>query len=155
MTDIAIQRLGTTDVDLAEQLCRAFTLFQRDEGIAELPVPPVAHLRRLLEKENFHALVAVQDGMVVGGLTAYELTMFPQQATELFVYDVAVEASYRRQGVGTALITYVRQLCRTRGIACFYVAALAEEADAVRFYEATGLQRDNVVWFTQEFDDIS
>lgn len=50
------------------------------------------------------------EGDVVGGLVAYELAKFEQERSEVYIYDLAVLASHRRQGVATALIAELKSL---------------------------------------------
>ena len=109
-------------------------------------------LTRLLARPDFHVVAALRESEVIGGLTAYELVMYKEAATELFIYEVGVEESQRRQGIGRALIEWARELCRSRRLSALYIPAFAHDARAVAFYEATGLTREDVAWFVQEFD---
>lgn len=152
MTDISIQKLNSENLESAKQLCQVFGLFQREAGVAEPPLPSETHLLELLKRNDFHAVAAFVDGIVVGGLTAYEMTMFQFEATELFIYDVAVEAAHRRTGVGKALLEFTKSLCETRGIRTCYVGAMAGDNEALRLYESAGLQRETIAWFVREFE---
>ncbi|MEN9229993.1 MAG: hypothetical protein Q6L68_03725 [Thermostichus sp. DG02_5_bins_236] len=49
--------------------------------------PSADYMRRLLGSDTFIALVAVQDGAVVGGIAAYELKKFEQERSEIYIYD--------------------------------------------------------------------
>ena len=149
MTGATIQKLGPDDVELAQQLLALF--HHAFPGEREPPSASPKYLQRLLGRPDFHASVALCQGEVVGGLSAYELAVLATEARELFIYDVAVAASHRRQGVGRALIEFARELCASRGLSAMYVAASSDEAHAVAFYEATGLAREDVAWFTHEF----
>ena len=53
---------------------------------------------------TFIALVAERDGETVGGLVAYVLRKCERERAEVYIYDLAVVESARRQGVATALI---------------------------------------------------
>ena len=66
--------------------------------------PSVGYLQRLLGSDYFIALAALKAGEVVGGLAAYELKKFEQQRSEIYIYDLAVAAAHRREGIATALI---------------------------------------------------
>jgi aminoglycoside 3-N-acetyltransferase I len=148
MTENSIRKLKPTDINLARQMLRLFNeAFEK----ADAATPAPAYLERLLARPEFHAVVALHAGRVIGGLTAYELPMLTREERELFVYDVAVDAAHRRAGVGRALIEFAREMCAQSGITALYVAAMADEPGAVRFYEACGLLREDVAWFTHEF----
>jgi aminoglycoside 3-N-acetyltransferase I len=77
--------------------------------------PDDAYLARLLAKDHFIALAATKDGAVVGGLAAYELEKFEQARSEIYIYDLAVAAAQRRQGIATALIEGLRRIAASRG----------------------------------------
>lgn len=66
--------------------------------------PSEDYLRRLLGSDTFIALAALKKGVVVGGLAAYELKKFEQERSVIHLYDLAVKATPRRQGIATALL---------------------------------------------------
>ena len=144
----SIHKLEPGDIELAQHL---LALFQRAFELEERTSAP-KYLERLLGREDFHAIVALLEGEVIGGLSAYELEMLDGRR-ELFVYDVAVHEAHRRQGIGRALIHAARELCPSRDISALFVAASADEEHAVRFYEAAGLDREDVAMFTHAFQD--
>src|SRR3546814_9520205 len=63
--------------------------------------PDAAYLRKLLAGAYFIALAAVEDGVVIGGLAAYELPKFERARSEIYIYDLAVASAHRRRGVAT------------------------------------------------------
>lgn len=143
-----IQKLGFADLMLARQL---FEMWRREDKVTTLPASNET-LLRLLRRDHFHVVAAMCEGKVIGGLTAYELEMYTEAVTELFIYELGVEQAHRRQGMGRALIGFARELCRSRSLSVLYVPALAHDARAVAFYEAMGLKREDVAWFVQEFN---
>jgi aminoglycoside 3-N-acetyltransferase I len=50
----------------------------------------------LLAKPHVIPLVAVEGGAVIGALVAYELEKLEQARSEIYIYDLAVDESYRR-----------------------------------------------------------
>jgi aminoglycoside 3-N-acetyltransferase I len=148
----SIQELGPNELMTAQRL---FEMWRHEDNVTK-PPPSSETLLRLLSRPDFHAVAALRgdgDGEeVIGGLTAYELEMYTEAATELFVYEVGVAAPHRRQGVGRALIEFARNLCRSRGLSALYIPAMADDARAVAFYQSTGLKREDVAWFVQEFE---
>ena len=144
----SLQELGSVDLIVAREL---FEMWRCEEGFCK-PAPSDESLRRLLARDDVHVVAALCHGAVIGGLTAYELEMLTEDATELFIYDVAVEKTHHRQGVGRALIEWARELCISRGLSALYVPALSNDERAVAFYHACGLTREEVAWFVQEFE---
>ena len=110
--------------------------------------PDSDYLRRLLASDSFICLVATADGSVIGGMAAYELRKMERERSEIYLYDLAVLESHRRQGVATALIDRLRQVARERGAWVVYVQADTgeEDAAAIALYSALG-NREEVLHF--------
>lgn len=104
--------------------------------------PGDAWLGELLASPAFVALVAVADGTVVGGLAAYELTKFEQERREVYIYDLAVRAAFRRRGIATALIERLRLHAKARGAYVIYVQADLVDEAAIALYGKFGVRED-------------
>ncbi len=108
--------------------------------------PRRAYLERLLGSDCFIALVALEGSEVVGGLAAYEFHKFEQERSEIYIYDLAVAAAHRRQGIATALITDLERIAATRGAHVIFVQADADDVPAIACYTKLG-RREDVVHF--------
>ena len=102
---------------------------------------------KLLSNTNFIAIAAFRENEIVGGLTAYELSMYYSDNSEIFLYDLAVKPEYQRMGIGKRLIHHLREYCVKNGIDEFFVLAHAEDEHAVEFYRSTGGKSEKVVNF--------
>lgn len=121
------------------------TLFSEafeDEASYGTKRPSAAYLDRLLGGDTFVALVALSGSEVVGGLAAYELRKFEQERSELYIYDLAVGAAHRRQGIATALIRSLGDIAQERGAYVMYVQADLVDAPAVALYTKLGTRED-------------
>jgi aminoglycoside 3-N-acetyltransferase I len=78
----------------------------------------------------------------VGGLAAYELRKFEQERSEIYIYDLAVALSHRRQGIATALIEALRGIARARGATVIFVQADVPDAAAIALYTKLGSRED-------------
>lgn len=105
-------------------------------------VPDDAYLEAMLCRDTFIALVALAGDRVVGGLTAYVLDKPEQVRSEIYIYDLAVARSHRRQGVATGLIQALRPIARGRGAWVIYVQADRGDDPAIRLYESLGTRED-------------
>lgn len=108
--------------------------------------PGTAYLERLLGSEQFIALAALKDGEVVGGIGAYVLQKFEQARSEIYIYDLAVAAAHRRQGIATALILALKQIAARRGAWVIFVQADPGDAPAIALYTKLGA-REEVLHF--------
>ena len=91
-------------------------------------------------------LVALIKDRVVGGLVAYELEKFEQPRSEIYIYDLAVDESWRRQGVATALIEDLRRIARERGAWVIFVQGDYGDDPALALYDKLGT-REEVLHF--------
>jgi len=137
-----IQTLTPDDVDLLRALNHLFAeAFEDPESYASAP-PDSAYLRTLLADDTFIAVVAMDEGAVVGGLAAYELRKFEQRRSEIYIYDLAVAETHRRQGIATALIEALREEAARRGAWVIYVQADHGDDPAIELYTKMGVRED-------------
>jgi aminoglycoside 3-N-acetyltransferase I len=146
-----IQRLLPGDLALTHGLLTMF-----GEAFEDVPrygsrIPSPDYLNELLASPTFIALTALKGDDVVGGLAAYELRKLEQERSEIYLYDLAVSAAHRREGIATALIEALRALGRESGAYVVYVQADPPDAPAVALYTKLGT-REDVYHFDIEVD---
>src|SRR5215207_7122695 len=143
---VTFRRLTPADIPILRQLNAVFgEAFAESETCAAAP-PSDAYLECLLAKEHVVALVALAGEEVVGGLVAYELDKFEQARREVYIYDLAVRAEHRRQGIATALIARLGEIAARRGAYVIYVQADYGDDPAIALYEKLGV-REAVLHF--------
>lgn len=143
---VVIQHLGRGDVPLMRQLNAMFGAAFDDADTYASRLPSDGYLADLLAKDSFIALVALVGGDVVGGLAAYELHKFEQARSEIYIYDLAVSETHRRQGIARALINALRELAVQRGCWVVYVQADYDDDPAIALYTSMG-EREEVLHF--------
>jgi aminoglycoside 3-N-acetyltransferase I len=137
-----IHPLAPDDVTLMDALLNVFgKAFDEVETYGRAR-PGAVYFRRLLGSDNFIALVALNDGEVVGGLAAYELHKFEQERSEIYIYDLAVDAAHRRTGVATALILELKKIAAARRAHVIFVQADLEDEPAIALYTKLGARED-------------
>jgi aminoglycoside 3-N-acetyltransferase I len=141
-----VRVLTADDINLFRQLLGVMGRAFGEMDTYTSAQPGTGYLRRLLGSDHFIALAALEDGDVVGGLAAYELPKFEQARSEIYLYDLAVAAPRRRQGVATALINELRTIGATRGAHVIFVQADPADAPAVALYTTLGA-REEVLHF--------
>jgi aminoglycoside 3-N-acetyltransferase I len=104
--------------------------------------PDDNYLRGLLARDTFIAIATFEGGTPIGGLAAYVLPKFEQARNEIYIYDLAVDAQHRRQGVATALIIELRRLAFERGAYVIYVQADYGDEPAIALYTKLGTRED-------------
>jgi aminoglycoside 3-N-acetyltransferase I len=137
-----VRRLTSADLALLRKLNMVFGEAFSDLETYGAEPPDDAYLRRLLAREHIVTLVALSGEEVIGGLVAYELDKFERARRELYIYDLAVAAAHRRQGVATALIERLRKIATERGSWVIYVQADYGDEPAIALYEKLGSRED-------------
>lgn len=154
MSVYALKRLHTGDTVPVRKLLEMFRVaFGEPESDRDL-LPEDDYLTSLLADPRCIVLVAEDvDGAVVGGLVAYELRKFEQARSELYLYDLAVRESYRRQGIATALIEKLKQIGKTVGAYVIFVQADTVDKPAVALYtKLCSLVESELVHFDIDVD---
>lgn len=78
----------------------------------------------------------------MGCIAAYELKKFEQERSEIYIYDLAVAAAHRREGIATALITKLQKIAAARGVYVIFVQADLSDAPAIALYTKLGTRED-------------
>jgi aminoglycoside 3-N-acetyltransferase I len=136
--------LTADDLPLMQALLAVFGEAFDDVQTYTKQQPSAAYLRQLLGGDSFIALAALKNGRVVGGIAAYELKKFEQERSEIYIYDLAVLAAHRREGVATALIERTKEIAAQRGAYVVFVQADTnpEDAPAIALYTKLGVRED-------------
>src|SRR5262245_43346287 len=135
---LSIRLLGPADVPVMHQMLRMFGEAFGDLDTYTSKRPSDGYLSRLLAGEDFIALAAVKGDEVVGGLVAYELHKFEQERSEIYIYDLAVSESHRREGIATALILILEKIAKSRGVYVIFVQADLGDDAAIGLYTKLG-----------------
>ena len=137
---LEIQKLSTNDASLMQALVTVFGDAFSEVDTYTANRPRTAYLRGLLGSDYFIALVALKNEEVAGGLVAYELKKFEQERSEIYIYDLAVAKSYRRQGIATALIEELKNIAIARKAYMIFVQADTDVEDepAISLYTKLG-----------------
>ncbi|MCP1677058.1 aminoglycoside 3-N-acetyltransferase I [Natronocella acetinitrilica] len=145
---VDIRHLTPDDIGLMHALLTMFgEVFNEPHTYIEQR-PGDDYLRQLLGSGTFIALVAMDGSAVVGGLAAYELRKFEQARSEIYIYDLAVSARYRRRGIATALIEALKAVAAKRGAYVIFVQADTgvEDEPSIALYSKLG-RREEVLHF--------
>ncbi|WP_434686694.1 AAC(3)-I family aminoglycoside N-acetyltransferase [Pseudanabaena minima] len=149
-----ICQLSVEDIALMEELLAVFGEAFDEVDTYSSSRPSDTYLKRLLNSDYFIAIAALKDGTVVGGLTAYELQKFEQERSEIYIYDLAVAAAHRREGIATALIQELKKIAVARGAYVIFVQADIGDDPAIELYTKLGV-REDVLHFDIAIDDNS
>jgi len=141
-----VRRLGPADIEAVRDLNALYADAFEDPGTYRRDTPDDTWLARQLAKESIILLVAEIDGSIVGGLTAYILDKLEAARSEIYLYDLAVAETHRRQGVATALIEELQHIAAETGAWAVFVQADYVDPPAIALYTKLGA-REEVLHF--------
>jgi aminoglycoside 3-N-acetyltransferase I len=139
---VSIRRIGPNDIVLMEAVLTTFGEAFEDVETYSRTKPSATYLARLLSSDTFIAIAAVKGSKVVAGLAAYELRKFEQERSEIYIYDLAVAAAHRREGIATALIRELQEMAVERGAYVIFVQADMIDSAAIALYSKLGTRED-------------
>jgi aminoglycoside 3-N-acetyltransferase I len=143
--DLVIAKLTPADYPLFEEL---LGVYKEAFGLRDPVWPPPAYLEHLLNNPTMTFMVAIYRQKVIGGLTAYTLPSVYHQASEVYLYDLAVRNEWQRRGVGTSLLQQLIDYSTKLGIKEIFVQADSTDSHAIDFYKRNGGIPENVVHFS-------
>jgi aminoglycoside 3-N-acetyltransferase I len=101
------------------------------------PKPEETHLHTLISRNDFKAVVAKKENIVVGGLTIYILDQYYSKKPLAYIYDLAILPDYQRQGIGKGLIEFLVRYCKENRFEEVFVQADKVDDHAIDFYRKT------------------
>lgn len=145
-SSVEIRRLTGSDGERMRALNAVFAQAFDEHRTYLDAQPDDAYFTRILSKEQVIVLVAIHDTEVIGGLVAYELEKLERARSEVYIYDLAVNESHRRQRIATRLIEHLRAIAHARGAWVVYVQADYGDDPAIALYDGLGV-REEVLHF--------
>ncbi len=129
-----IKKLRPTDMDQFVQLVLVFEdVFEMQNFV----LPTQEYLSKVLAKSDFIVFVAQEDDRIIGGLTAYTLPQYYSEKPLAYLYDLAIQTSYQRQGIGKKLIAALNTYCQENNYEEVFVQADLVDEYAIDFYRLT------------------
>jgi ribosomal protein S18 acetylase RimI-like enzyme len=114
----------------------------------------VARADEFLADPRHHLAVAVDDGQVVGFVSAVHYVHPDKPRPELWINEIGVAETHRRRGLGTRLLHAVFAVARSLGCAEAWVGTDRANEAAMRLFAAAGSTEapTDHVMFTFELD---
>ncbi|MFG3406681.1 GNAT family N-acetyltransferase [Streptomyces sp. NPDC048142] len=115
--------------------------------------PRKAWAARFLAADGHVMLIAYVDGVPVGFVSGIEM-LHPDRGTEMCLYELAVDAPFRRRGIGAALTRALVDIARERGCYDLWVGVERDNEAALTTYRSAGAADDGgFAMLTWEFGD--
>lgn len=137
-----IKKLAANDEVLMRTMLDTFGQAFENVDTYSTKQPDSSYLQKLLSSDTFIAIAAIDQQAVVGGLAAYVLTKFEQARSEIYIYDLAVAETHRRQGIATALIQKLQGIAHDYKAYVIFVQADLGDDPAIELYTKLGCRED-------------
>jgi aminoglycoside 3-N-acetyltransferase I len=134
--------LNPTDTEVMFDLLTVFGKAFEDEEMYQKNTPSRAYLKERLADKHCIVIAALKEDEVVGGLIAYVLPKLEQEKSEIYLYDLAVDENYRRQGIATKLIEELKIVGKKLGAWVIFVQADAVDEGAIKLYESLSQEKE-------------
>lgn len=138
---VVIKPLGIEDIDAQMTFFKALPerdLIRLPHNVLEANYPK--KMKRQIEDDRVHRLVAWHDGRIVGSLALYRGSSRWIEHTGSVV--VATHPDVRRYGVGTVLFDEMIPLAESLKIEKIYANLLEEHKEAIKLFKSFGFQRE-------------
>lgn len=142
-----IIRLGSNDLEQMRDLLMCYSRAFEEQDLYSRAPPDDDYLVRFLSREHVVVLAALDGSQVVAGITAYVLEKPEMRRSKLYLYDLAVDYCFRRQGIATALIEKLCETGKRLGAYEIFVQADYIDKPAVALYSKLGA-REDVIHFS-------
>lgn len=124
---VELRRLGPDDATVLERVA---------EDVFDGPVV-LALGREFLDDPRHHLIVALDDGVIIGMITAVDY-VHPDKPAQLWINEVGVAPSHKRQGIGRALLRAMLEHGRRCGCTEAWLGTEPDNLAARGLYEDGG-----------------
>jgi ribosomal protein S18 acetylase RimI-like enzyme len=101
-----------------------------------------AGARAFLDKPDHHLCIAYDEDVPAGFVSGVETT-HPDKGTEMFLYELAVDESFRGRGIGRALVHALAERAVTLGCYGMWVLTDDDNAAALATYRSAGSDEED------------
>ncbi|MFI5137346.1 MAG: GNAT family N-acetyltransferase [Sphingobacteriales bacterium] len=147
-----IKRITSAEFHLVTDLFNKYRIFYKqssDLALAE------SFIKERLENNESVIFVALADDGVPAGFTQLYPILSSVRATKNWLLnDLYVDASYRKQGIGEALIKIAMDFARSQKVTSLKLETAEDNYTAQRLYEAIGFKKQGLVdgYFTYRIE---
>lgn len=143
--NIQIRRLNERDVDVLTMLAAEDGDFDIDGRDNPSESPASVRAAEYLANPSVLFWISTDEAVITGFLQCLVLPIRTGKGRELLLYEVGVRKSYRRAGVGRALLAHMETWMREHDIDEMWV--VADNTGAESFYKSVGYARTDADCF--------
>ena len=143
-----VRRIGPADAALwRDAVASILSGEDRDGGLA-----PQAAIATAAADDRCYLLVALRGDDPIGLLSGYRFPDLVEGGTLVYLYDIEVQATNRRHGVGASLLSALVRHCRADGVTRIWAGTRGDNLPARRAFEATGATLEGDAYVEYEWN---
>lgn len=108
--------------------------------------------KRFLESPSHFIAVAIEDGTVIGMATANEY-LHPDKPVQIWVAEMGVATSHRRQGIGKRLLMRILDMAKDKGYEEIWLGTEDDNVAARALYKSAGGEEEPFVMYSWTFKE--
>ncbi|MEM1589071.1 MAG: GNAT family N-acetyltransferase [Candidatus Bathyarchaeia archaeon] len=144
LENVKIRRASEADL---QQIVKLSEKLGRDESAMDSMVSPLPSefqnpnwILKNIKGENTVVLVAEADGKIVGYSLGWVSQPWSYKAKRGYICDCFVEKSYRRQGIGKALVKAMLEWFKNKGVECVEADIYSNNVPSLAMFKGLGFK---------------
>jgi len=109
------------------------------------------HLKQYLAQSGHKLIVAEKNGLVVGQIRGM-IHFQPDEPAHLYIDNLGVAPTHRRQGIARALFTALTSWAKAKGCRSFWVATECDNDEGIGFYRGIKLKGEKMYFYEGDID---
>jgi len=94
--------------------------------------------KQFLNNPTNWIFACIQENKIIGYAMGYEHINFYNSDKSLYIHAMIVDKQYRRHGIGTGILTGIKETCKLLGIHEFFLITFKSNIAACGLYEKSG-----------------
>jgi len=132
------------EADLSEIL---ILLDQLNEAQDENQELDIGNIQRLYQSmialpEVYHNAIFEDGGVIIGFVSVVFYQSIYHKVGTALINELVVSDSHRNQGIGKALLNYVIELAKAKGMDEIEIGVMKDNTKAISFYKACGIDKE-------------
>lgn len=123
-----IKRLMKNDIDLLKN-----SIVEKGTVIKS-----ISNVEKFLSNENNYLIAYIENAKILGFVLAYTLQRYDGRCEMLYLHEIDVVETHRKQGIATKLMNEIKELKDKNGFDKIFLVTNKSNEAAVSLYESTG-----------------
>lgn len=101
-------------------------------------IKSISNVEKFLSNENNYLIAYIENAKILGFVLAYTLQRYDGRGEMLYLHEIDVVETHRKQGIATKLMNEIKELKDKNGFDKIFLVTNKSNEAAVSLYESTG-----------------